>query len=104
MSYNDVITLVKTIETPDETGELITTTVRREVFAKRLSIGQKEFYEAMANGLQPEIKFELADSFDYEDEKTVEHNGKRYDVLRTFQKTHTSIEIVCQGGVNIGTA
>ena len=57
----------------------------REVFAKMGSIGQKEFYQAQAIGLQPELKFVLADYLDYEGETLVEHDGQRYRVLRTYR-------------------
>ena len=64
--YHEAIKLIKTTQEPDETGELISTTVEREIFAKMVSIGQQEFYQAQANGLKPELKFEIADYLDYD--------------------------------------
>ena len=82
---NEIITLITVTQTPDEYGDPVTTETAREVFAKLGSIGMKEFYQAQAVGLQPELKFVLADYLDYEGETLVEHNGQRFRVLRTYR-------------------
>lgn len=82
---NEILTLITATQHADEYGDMVTTEASREVFAKLGSIGQKEFYQAQAVGLQPELKFILADYLDYEDEALVEHAGKRYRVLRTYR-------------------
>ena len=83
---NDVITLVQQTRSVDDYGDPVITETARDVFAKLGSIGQKEFYQAHAAGLQPEIKFVLADYLDYDGEEIVLHNGQRYRVLRTYRK------------------
>ena len=70
-----------------------------QVFCEAASIGQKEFYQAHATGLKPEIKFRLADYLDYQDEKIVLYAGKRYRVLRTYRSGQT-LEITCYAEVN----
>ncbi len=82
---NEILTLITVTQTADEYGDQVTTETTREVFAKLGSIGMKEFYQAQAVGLQPELKFVLADYLDYEGETLVEHNGHRYRVLRTYR-------------------
>lgn len=62
-------------------------------------MGQKEYYQAHAVGLQPEIKFVLADYLDYENEMLAEYNGQRYRVLRTY-RSGRELEIVCYREVN----
>lgn len=69
---NEVITLIK--------GD-----TRREVFCRLQSIGQSEFYEASARDFYPEKKFVLADYLDYDDEQLIEHDGRRFRVLRTYR-------------------
>ena len=101
--YHEVIRLIKTMQEPDETGELISTTTEREVFAKIASIGQQEFYQAQASGLKPELKFEIADYLDYENEKKLIYDRIEYDVLRTFRKGRM-LEITVYGGINHGTS
>lgn len=83
----------------DEYGDPITREVSRQVFCGIRSIGQKEFYQAHANGLKPEIKFVLADYLDYENEMLAVHNGQRYRVLRTY-RVGNELEIVCYREVN----
>ena len=82
---NELLYLIQTAETLDAYGDLAMTDTRRQVFARRSSIGQKEFSQAQATGLQPELKFVLADYLDYNGEQLVEHNGQRYRVLRTYR-------------------
>ena len=65
----------------------------RTVFCGLRSIGQKEFYEAQAVDFYPEVKFVLADYLDYNGERLIEHDGKRYSVLRTF-RAGQELEIV----------
>ena len=96
---NDVITLIQQTRSVDDYGDPVITETTRDVFAKLGSIGQKEFYQAHAVGLQPEIKFVLADYLDYEDEPLVQHNGQRYRVLRTYRKGQ-ELEITVYREVN----
>lgn len=95
----DVLTLIRLETTLDEYGDQVGTEIRRDVFAEQMSIGQKEFYQAHAVGMQPEIKFKLADHLDYENETRVEHQGQRYRVLRTY-RTGQALEITCYREVN----
>ena len=96
---NDVITLIQQTRSVDDYGDPVITETTRDVFAKLGSIGQKEFYQAHAVGLQPEIKFILADYLDYEDEPLVMHSGQRYRVLRTYRKGQ-ELEITVYREVN----
>ena len=99
--YNEIIKLRKIDRTYDDVGEPIETSTEIEVYAKILSIGQQEFYQAQATGLKPELKFEIADYLDYEDEKELIHDNKRYQILRTYRKNTRQLEITVYGGVNI---
>lgn len=96
---NDVITLIRQNRSVDDYGDPVITETARDVFAKLGSIGQKEFYQAHAVGLQPEIKFILADYLDYDGEELVLHNGQRYRVLRTYRKGQ-ELEITVYREVN----
>ena len=95
----DVLTLIRLETTLDAYGDPVITEIPREVFAEQMSIGQKEFYQAHAVGLQPEIKFKLSDHLDYENEPCIEYTGQRYRVLRTY-RTGQALEITCYREVN----
>lgn len=99
--YNEVIYLLSTQHTTNNVGDQIEETIKEMRFARLKSIGQTEFYQAQAQGLKPEIKFVLADYFDYKNQEEVIYNGFRYKVLRTFRTEQNEIEIVCYGGVRM---
>lgn len=82
---NEILILIQQTRSVDEYGDQVVTEITREVFAKLGSIGQKEFYQAHAVGLQPELKFILADYLDYNGETLVQYNGQRFRVLRTYR-------------------
>lgn len=96
---NEILTLIRTVHGVDDFGDPAVAETSRVVFCRVASIGQKEFYQAQAVGLQPEIKFVLADYLDYQNELLAEHNGIRYRVLRTY-RAGQELELVCYREVN----
>lgn len=107
MTNWSVIYLVKKKETSsvDEYGDLVIEEEFDKRYAEVKSIGQKEFYQAQTIGLNLEIKFVLASSRDYSNEKEVVYNNVRYKVLKTYVTQNDGIEITCYGGVreNVST-
>ena len=93
------ITLVAETWTTDDAGGPVRTQTRRTVLARAESIGQKEFYQAAAVGLHPEIRFVLADYLDWQREQLVEFEGATFHVLRTYMKG-VELELVCYTEVN----
>ena len=96
---NDVLTLIQQIRSVDEYGDPAITETHRDVFCRLASIGQKEFYQAHAVGLQPEMKFVLADYLDYNGEQLAQYDGQIYRVLRTYRTGH-ELELVVYREVN----
>lgn len=94
--YNEVIQLRSYTESVNDYGIPTRTTNDRTVFAQLKSIGQSEFYQAAADGLKPELKFILADYYDYQNEKEIVYNNKVYSVLRTY-RDNNKIEITVYG-------
>lgn len=92
--YNDVITLLTITTTTNDYGDMVESETRKEVFAKKRSIGMKEKYEALAVDLKPELTFVLADYYDYDGQEFIEYEGVKYSVLRTYIKDTNEIEIV----------
>lgn len=90
-------------ESVDEYGDNVFSEKKRSILAEIKSVGMREFYQAQTSGFNPEIIFEIADYLDYDDERQVEYNGRRYKVIRTYRKG-TTLEIVCGGGVRDGNA
>lgn len=101
MFWRDVIYLVAEKYVKNGIGDTIKEVVNtRQVFANKKSIRQSEFYQAQANGLKPELMFEIRYS-DYEDEKRIDYNGKTYTIIRQFSKNDEMVELICEGVVNI---
>ena len=98
--YNDIITFIKKEYAPSITGGKIETITKRDVFARYNSIGMKESYIALANGLKPEISFTIADYYDYNDETMLEYQGREYTILRTYRKKTNELEIVVTSYAN----
>lgn len=96
---NEILTLITQSIDTDERGDPVVIKTHRNVFCSVASIGQKEFYQAQAVGLQPEYKFILADYLDYNDEPLVEYENKQYRVLRTY-RTGQELELICYSEVN----
>ncbi|MCI3922492.1 phage head closure protein [Paenibacillus sp. TRM 82003] len=71
----------------------------RQIYANKKSIRQSEFYQAAANGMKPELMFEVR-SIDYVDEKELYYNDKPYTIIRTYTKNGEITELVCAGLVN----
>jgi SPP1 family predicted phage head-tail adaptor len=86
---------MKTLDETDETGNPIEIEMsRRVVFAEEKSVKGIEFYQAGAIGLKPEIVFSLL-KFEYLGEKNVEHEGKQYNVIRSYTVKGEKIELTC---------
>jgi len=56
---------------------------RTEVFAAKMSVGCKEFYQAQQAGREALMKFRVH-AAEYEGQLFAEYEGKRYKILRTY--------------------
>ncbi len=102
--YDYPIKFIKELESTNIPGQgRKKNKAEREVNAKLLNVGMKEFYQAQATGLQPELKFEIADYLDYQNEKEVVYEGRTYKIMRTYRKGRR-LEITVYGGVNNANA
>lgn len=101
MDRSDVINLISITQTQDEYGQWVDTPTSKQVFCQVESVGQREFFEAGRNGLNPQYKFTMFVG-DYSDESLVEYNGKRYSVYRTYLTKTDKIELYVErkGGTN----
>ena len=69
---------------------------KRTVYCTVRSIGMQEAYQAMGQGLNPELKVILAHDFEYEGERLCELDGVRYAILRTYVTEADGIELTLQ--------
>lgn len=102
--YDNIVKFISETTTVNEYGDTVATTNERTVFVEVKSIGQSEFYQSQANGFKPEIKFVLADFYDYQGERSLKFTPygaskeTTYEVIRTY-RVDNRLEIVCQRGI-----
>ena len=92
MDRSEVIHLVKSTSSQDDTGVWRSTTTTREVFCKAESVTRAEFFEGGRSGLNPEYKFVVFFG-DYDGERTVVYNGVTYGVYRTYHASTDLLEL-----------
>jgi hypothetical protein len=102
---SEVLTLIKRSVTSDEYGDPVVAETERTLFCREASVGQREFYQAHAVGLKPEIKLVIADYLDYHGEQLLYYvpmgqtEPELFRVLRTY-RTGQELELVCYREVN----
>ena len=92
MDRSEVIHLVKSTSSQDETGVWRSTTTTREVFCKAESVTRAEFFEGGRSGLNPEYKFVVSIG-DYDGERTVAYKGVTYGAYRTYHASTDLLEL-----------
>lgn len=93
----DVLTLIG--EVPGAHGRFETPAViPRQVYCTVRSVGMRETYEALANGLHPEYVFQLTHSFEYNGEKRCIFHDQEYNIIRTYITEADGIEITVERG------
>lgn len=94
------ISLLEAVNTENSIGDPIRKLTKKERYAEKLEIGQKEFYQAAATGLKPEIKFAIW-KFEYNDEMFLEYKNRNYKIIKTYErKTDEKIELTCTSITN----
>lgn len=94
---DDVAILIKTIYGKDEIKQTVEIEVSRTLVpVQKFSITRAEWFEAGRSGLRP--SFMLTTSIhNYDGELTVEFEGKKYGIYRTFEDVENeTIELYCE--------
>ncbi|MDR7870310.1 MAG: phage head closure protein [Tissierellaceae bacterium] len=108
MTYDYEIKLIMKIPGENAMGDPIELDEKRVVLASILDYRNKDFYQAMANGLKPSITFAI-NRYEYDGEKELEHGGKHYKIVDVFpvksnrwqdESEFESIALICEGLVN----
>ena len=102
MDRSNVMYLIKETATQDEIGQFISTEEKRLVYCDVRSVSRSEWFEAGRDGLQPSFVL-VTFRPDYEDEKLVEFEGRRYGVYRTYVAKNERIELYVEekGGLDV---
>lgn len=101
MPYDYELVLINQTFTKDEIGNQVPTENRTTILCDKKSAGRNEFYQAATAGLKPEIVF-VIHAYEYNGEKVVEFEGKRYNVIRTYQVDFEELELTVERMVGGG--
>jgi len=86
MRWTDIITLITATRRLSENGIPVSSgETYRNVRAVKKSTGHKDFLDAYKAGLKAELLFDVR-SVEYNGEKLLEHEGKRYRIYKTYLK------------------
>lgn len=94
MYWRETATLIKAEKTDDADGYTSTGEKGREVFVDKQSVKRQEFYAARQSGDRLDVVFKLR-AADYDGETIVEHDGKRYNVVRAYTRAGEFFELNC---------
>ena len=102
--YSDVINLIVVTQGKDGDGFPAEAETKFEVYANKKSVGRSEFYQSMQAGITATAVFEtrvcdfeestVTNSVKHEATR-VEHDGKKYNIIRTYSKDNEMLEITC---------
>jgi len=95
MTYDHELTLIDYTIEYDEIGQQKKIETRTNILCAVKSIGRNEFYAAAQAGLKPEITF-IIHAYEFNGEKKVEFEGKKYKVIRTYMKDFEEMELICE--------
>lgn len=82
---DEVIYLLQAKNSTNDIGDPIKTLEKKKRFAEKLEIGQREFYQAAATGLKPEVKFTIW-KWEYKDEMYFEYKSRNYKIIKTYER------------------
>lgn len=95
MTYDDILTLVKTVYSADDLGVERKTETRKPVYCYKKSVGSRAFNKMRQEGLKPALVF-VIHRFEYEGEETAIFNGRHYKIIRTYETGVDEIELTAE--------
>lgn len=102
MDRSNIINLISEEHVQDDIGQFHSRKSSRQVYCDVRSITRSEWFDAGRNGLQPTFIFTMF-APDYNGEKIVEFDGKRYGIYRTYRARNEQIELYVEekGGLYV---
>jgi len=102
MLFKDVIYLINGESAENSMGDPTENESRTPVFANKLTYRNNAFYQAMANGLRPQITFEIKE-IEYNNQTKLEYESKVYKIIDVSPLKNENIGLICEGVVNNAT-
>ncbi|HFJ9448226.1 phage head closure protein [Bacillus cereus group sp. TH243-1LC] len=70
-------------------------TFNRQVFCKKKSVPQSEFFQAGQNDIKASCVL-IVHVLDYQEEREVKYREKEYNIYRTYEREDERIELYCE--------
>lgn len=104
MYRNEIIQLEEVTNHVDEYGDVVKTSVWKEVFAEVKNITTSEFYQAHSSGLLPVYKFVInADEYDRKKNGShIKYDDEVFRIIRTYKKDEWNLELTVEADVHVG--
>lgn len=103
MDRSTPIYLVAEEYTTDALGQRLPSETQRMVFANVRSVTRSEWNAAGQQGIKPEWQMTMF-APDYEGEKIVIYNGKRFAIYRTYLRADERLELYVEEQVGVTSA
>lgn len=95
MTYDNELTLINKTYVKDEIGQQIPSESKASILCGVKSIGRNEFYNAAVANFKPTLTF-IIHAYEYNKQETVEFEGQRYNVIRTYSTSFEELELICE--------
>lgn len=92
--FSDIANLISITTAYNENGVPIPTETRTEVFVNVKSATRSEFYSALQAGMTISKVFTMM-LCDYDGQKIIEYDNKKYNITRTYSKDNELLELNC---------
>lgn len=98
-TFDDCITLCGSVVSVDEFLQEQITYKKTDILACRRNVSRSEFYLGKKLGLDIVLNF-VINAFEYNGEKEIIFDGKKYSVVKTYALSGDLLELTCQLMVN----
>lgn len=93
-TFDHEIQLIGLVNGIDDDGFPITEEIPKEpILANKKSIRSNEYWQSQQSGVKLQVTFEVH-SFEYNGEEKLLHEGKEYEIIRTYEKGNL-VELIC---------
>lgn len=95
MFDNEIKLINRTPAGRDRRGQVIYNETSRATLCEVVPVSRDEYFRGSENGISPEFEFKI-NPIEYNREKIVEFEGRRYSIYRTYQTSPDELEIYAE--------
>ena len=92
ITLEEKCSLISIAYSKNEYGDVVKSTVSKSVYCTEQSIGRSEYYQATAVGIKPTLVLTVRLE-DYSDETLCSYKNVQYEIIKTYRKNRSYIEL-----------